>query len=320
MDVEITKANGSSYRLSDHDVVIRDFAVSSIEMRPSYSEVDGRHGYVDMGATYGSRTIRIPFYIDAHDLSDVALLRDKLFELVTDVEPFYIREMRRPEYASMHFCDGDEYADKYAGGKRYKVRLSTSPFEIEQMFTYGFGEMTFETTDLPFAESIGTTADIERDGLKGDIWGKETGISDADASKLKYSFRVTYANVEDNYFITPFQNEENNLLVPKFSVYNAGNVLIHPFEQPLKIRLYNASNSLDFIKLENISNGSYIKLNKGLWTSELIIDGPNVILDGVQALRETDRTFIRLEPGWNFFEVSGAEAVNIDFDFRFYYL
>src|SRR5690625_5758785 len=119
-----------------------------------------------MGATYGSRTIRIPFYIDAHDLSDVALLRDKLFELVTDVEPFYIREMRRPEYASMHFCDGDEYADKYAGGKRYKVRLTSSPFEIEQMFTYGFGEMTFETTDLPFSESIGTTADIDSNGLR----------------------------------------------------------------------------------------------------------------------------------------------------------
>src|SRR5690625_3879040 len=178
MDVEITKANGSSYRLSDHDVVIRDFAVSSIEMRPSYSEVDGRHGYVDMGATYGSRTIRIPFYIDAHDLSDVALLRDKLFELVTDVEPFYIREMRRPKYASMHFCDGDEYADKYAGGKRYKVRLSTSSFEIEQMFTYGFGEMTFETTDLPFAESIGTTADIDSNGLRysDELWRYGMGL------------------------------------------------------------------------------------------------------------------------------------------------
>src|SRR5690625_7984411 len=82
--------------------------------------------------------------------------------------------MRRPEYASMHFCDGegDEYADRYAGGKRYKVRLSTSPFEIEQMFTYGYGEMTFETTDLHFSESIGTKADIDSNGLRysDEIW------------------------------------------------------------------------------------------------------------------------------------------------------
>src|SRR5690625_4219481 len=148
MDVEITKANGSSYRLSDHDVVVRDFVVSSIEMSPSYSEVDGRHGRLDMGATYGSRTIRLPFYLDAHDLPDVALLRDKLFELVTDVEPFYIREMRRPKYASMHFCDGegDEYADKYAGGKRNKVRLTSTAFEIEQIFSYGCGEVVFVPT------------------------------------------------------------------------------------------------------------------------------------------------------------------------------
>src|SRR5690625_3467809 len=181
MDVEITKANGSSYRLSDHDVVIRDFAGSSIERRPSYSEVDGRHGYVEMGATYGSRTIRIPFYIDAHDLSDVALLRDKLFELVTDVESFYIREMRRPKYAPMHVCDdgeSDEYADKYVGGKRYKVRLTSSPFDIEQMFTYGFGELVFETTDLPFAESIGTTADIDSNGLRysDELWSYGMGL------------------------------------------------------------------------------------------------------------------------------------------------
>src|SRR5699024_12820770 len=27
--------------------------------------------------------------------------------------------------------------------------------------TYGFGEMVFETTELPFAESIGTSADID---------------------------------------------------------------------------------------------------------------------------------------------------------------
>src|SRR5690625_5736682 len=103
-------------------------------MSASYSEVGGRHGYVDMGATYGSRTIRIPFYIDAHDLSDVALLRDKLFELVKDVEPFYIRELRRPEYASMHFCDGegDEFADRYVGGKLSYEHLSLTPYDIEQ--------------------------------------------------------------------------------------------------------------------------------------------------------------------------------------------
>src|SRR5690625_1561051 len=204
MDVEITKANESSYRLGDHDVVVRDFAVSSIEMRPAYSGVDGRHGRLDMGATYGSRTIRIPFYIDAFDMPDVALLRDKLFGLVSDVESFYIREMRRPKYAPMHVCDdgeSDEYADKYVGGKRYNVRLTSSPFDIEQMFTYGFGELVFETTDLPFSESIGTTADIDSNGVNADdeLWGFGMGLTSdfrEDDDPLKYTIHAK----EGEYF------------------------------------------------------------------------------------------------------------------------
>src|SRR5690625_4724093 len=239
MDVEITKANGSSYRLSDHDVVIRDFVVSSIEMRPAYNEVDGRHGYVDMGATYGSRTIRIPFYIDAHDLLDVALLRDKLFELVTDVDSFYIRELRRSKYAPMHVCDDgetDDYGDKYVGGKRYKVRLTSTAFEIEQMFTYGFGEMVFETTDLPFSESIGTTADIDSNGVNADdeLWSYGMGLTSdyrEDDDPLKYTIHAK----EGEYF----------------RIYNAGNVVVHPFQMDLKITIKDVVGSDGRVQLRN---------------------------------------------------------------------
>jgi len=294
MDVEITKADGTSYRLSDHDVVVRDFSVSSIEMIPSYSGIDGRHGYVDMGATYGSRTIRIPFYINAHDLSDVALLRDKLFELVTDVEPFYIREMRRPEYASMHFCDGegDEYADRYVGGKRYKVRLSSSPFEIEQMFTYGYGEMAFETTDLPFAESIGTTADIDSNGLRysDELWS--------------YGMGLLYDNESHRYTHS----------TRSFEIYNAGNVPIHPFQQELKISIIGAGEGFE---LRNRTTGDVFRITDQI-NGVIDLDGAIVTDNGIQALRKTNRQFITIAPGWNEFTQNGT--ARISFDFRFYYL
>jgi len=295
MDVEITKANGSSYRLSDHDVVIRDFVVSSIEMRPSYSGIDGRHGYVDMGATYGSRTIRIPFYLDAHDLLDVALLRDKLFELVTDVDSFYIRELRRSKYAPMHVCDdgeSDDYEDKYVGGKRYKVRLTSTAFEIEQMFTYGFGELTFETTDLPFSESIGTTADIDSNGLRysDELWSYGMGLLyDNESHRYTHSSR-------------------------SFEIYNAGNVPIHPFQQELKISILGAGKGFE---LRNRTTGDVFRLTDQI-NGVIVIDGANITDNSIQALRKTNRQFITIAPGWNEFTQNGT--ARISFDFRFYYL
>ena len=83
MDVEITKLNGESFRLSEKDIQAQDFIVSSIEILPSYGTIEGRNGLVDYGADYGSRTISIPFYLRAYDMPDYPLLRDELFSMVT---------------------------------------------------------------------------------------------------------------------------------------------------------------------------------------------------------------------------------------------
>ena len=37
--------------------------------------------------------------------------------------------------------------------------------ELDQSLTFGEGELEFETTELPFAESIGTSADIDNPEL-----------------------------------------------------------------------------------------------------------------------------------------------------------
>ena len=173
MDVEITKKNGESFRLSEYDVQAQDFNVSSIELLPTYGSIEGRSGAVDYGADYGGRTISVPFYLRAYDMHDYPLLRDELFSLVTTKESFYIRELRRPSEFTP--CD-DGYDDRYVGGKRYLVRLS-NVIDLDQQRTYGFGEMVFETTELPFAESIGTSADIDNPELIPlipDLWEQGT--------------------------------------------------------------------------------------------------------------------------------------------------
>ena len=63
MDVEITKMDGTKTKLSEIGVEVRDFIVSSIELRPIYSAIEGRSGHVNMGADYGARTITVPFYL-----------------------------------------------------------------------------------------------------------------------------------------------------------------------------------------------------------------------------------------------------------------
>jgi|SRR5690606_27881154 len=293
MDVEIIKKDGTSFLLSDYDIIVRDFRVQSPEILPVYGDIDGRSGTVDYGATLGRREIVVPFYLDANDLHDVALLRDKLFELVIDVNPFYVRELRRVVYQT-----GD---NKYVGGKRYRVRISNT-FDVEQMFTYGFGELVFETTDLPYAESLGTTQDIHKNGINADddLWGFGMGLEAVDES-LIYTHNAT---VNKPFFI-----------------YNAGNVSIHPFEQELKITISNVRGSTERFQITNLTNGSRARINVPLRSTDVVVyDGPNVTRNKLSFLRDTRKDFIELSPGWNNFRIYYCDSATISFDFPFYYL
>lgn len=293
MDVQITQSNGQSIKLSDLNVQVQDFRVGSIEPRPNYLDVEGTNGRIFTGATYGVRTITVPFYFKAQDLLDVAMLRDRLFEVITNTEPFYIRELRRLEYQN-----GENL---FIGGKRYKVMLS-STFEIEQTFQYGFGELTFETTDLPFAESIGKSSDIQRDGVNvtSGLWGVGMGIISDDASHV-YQYNV----------IPPGQ---------QFKIYNPGNLPVHPFEQDLKITISNVVGSAGGFKLKNITNLSTATINIPITSTDTVIyNGPNIGRNGLAFLRNTNKDFIELVPGWNTFEVFNCTSATVNFDFRFYY-
>lgn len=307
MDVRITKKNGETYTLEEHDITVKDFIPSSIPLRATYEEIEGKSGTEDRGATYGTRTITVPFSIDAYDLADYPLLRDELFGLVVDAESFYIQEMRRPKTLSYEFVDTNEpprmdvsSENKLADAKRYLVRLQNT-YELEQMTLAGHGELIFETTELPFAESNFTSVDIDTNGLNydADLYAYGMGLSYED-EKAVYSGTITSTQ--------------------SLKIFNPGNEKIEPFEMPIKITIKNVQGGTGGFKLKNISNGTSITYNGAVVPTDTIIyNGAIITRNSLQATNQAELDYIELAPGWNEIKLERGQSVHLAIDTRFYY-
>lgn len=293
MDINITKG-GTSKRLSEIGVIAKDFVVSSIGIEADNDKLEGRDGYVDNGATFGERTVVVPFYFKAHDLLDVPLLRDELFRLVLDKKPFYIQEMRRKHRQNYPFVKPNEPApniddDHELSQKRYKVRLA-NVFEIDQMLEYGEGELVFVTVDSPFAESVGTTLDPLT--FTREVWQVGQGLT---LEEPKYSHNTT-----------------------TFRIFNAGDVTIDPREMPLEIIYRGRSNGLE---IKNNTTGDVWKYDGTTSDVEnIFIKDVRSLKNGNSIFKDTNKKLITLAPGWNDFTLSGTLGVFlISFEHRFYY-
>ena len=216
MDVEIVKSNGQKFRLSDYGVV-QDFVVNSIDRSVTRESVDGRKGSVDYGTNIGDRSISVPMIFKASDLHDYAHLRDELFGILDDDDPFYIREMRRKDYLQYEFVDFGQsptwssgVENEYVNGKQYKVRLDSS-ISPEQWDDKPNGDITIEfvTSGLPFAESIYTTLELHDSGFahSAEKYGLVDNIDD---EKVKYRF-------------TPESDYQPNLISLTQSAWEVGN-------------------------------------------------------------------------------------------------
>lgn len=299
MDVEIVKKDGSSYRLSDYGVVY-DFVVNSITIEGYAEKMEGRSGQIDYGADYGVRRITIPMKFKHYDMHDYAHLRDVIYEILTDTDSYYIREMRRPKRLEYEFIDFGQVPrykaqtrNRYVGGKQYLVRL-VSEITPEQIYDGGEIEIEFETTELPFAETIYTTMDIDSDGLS-DI-AEKYGLSD---------------NINTDF--TAYNHTSTS-----FTIWNGSNVTINPEEVPLIISFDNVSTS-GGAEVKNVTTNEEFIYNGELSGENIIIDGVQVTNGYVNRLRETNREFISLAPGKNEIELKNVSFDELSFDFKFYY-
>ena len=302
MDVEIVKSNGQKFRLSDYGVV-QDFVVNSIDRSVTRESVDGRMGSVDYGTNIGDRSISVPMIFKASDLHDYAHLRDELFGILDDDEPFYIREMRRKDYLQYEFVDfgqsptwSNGVENEYVNGKQYKVRLDSS-ISPEQWDDKPNGDITIEfvTSGLPFAESIYTSLELHDSGYSATA--EKYGLVDnIDDEKVKYRFT------------------ESN-----FTVYNAGNVTVEPESMYLRIISSEVTSSNNFT-IRNKTTGDEFVLKRESNGSHVRLIGMVASMGSITNIfRDTNRRFIRLAPGDNEFEILNGTFAQISIDFKNYY-
>jgi len=232
-----------------------------------------------LGSEVEQKNIDVTIEILAYDYLDYPLLRDYLYGIFKFGRPFYVVDNRQP-------------------GKRHKVILESDFIPTKHNPTNGTATIPLTTVDIHYAESIKTTADIDKNGLRyGDGWSYGMGLLYDDESH-KYTHTGT-----------------------SFKVYNAGDVPIHPFEQDLKITIDDVVGSSEYLQLENTTNGSTFRVTEGVKSNQtIVLDGANITSNGTQYLRKTNRQFIELAPGWNEFKIMGALSARVAFDHPFYYL
>jgi len=255
-----------------------DIFISSIGKERITDRIEGSNRNINYGSVYSDRDLELSVLLKAHDTQDYRLLRDEVYALFNEHDLFYVVE-------------------KYQRGKRYLVSVDEKYIPDRMTRRHATATINCSMPELPFAESIGTTADITGNVLKysDELWSYGMGLL-YDEESHKYIHAGT-----------------------KFRIYNAGNVAVHPFEQYLKINIPTIFSSENYFELINKTTGDVFRVNEGMNTRSIEIDGPNVKIDGFQALRKTNRQFISLAPGWNEFEVKGAGSARVEFDFRYYY-
>ena len=262
-------------------VIPLDVFISSIGKERELESIEGKSGVIDYGFLYKERNIELKLLLKAKDTRDYRLIRDEVYDTLDRI--YYVSE-------------------EYQPGKIYRVSVDTS--YIPERYSnnnqrFAEAEVNCTVVGLPFSESIGTTKDIDKNGInsEAELWGYGMGLI-ADDDSLIYT------------------HTKNN-----FMIYNAGNVPVHPFEQQLKITIDDVRGSSKEFQLRNKTNGTTFKVNEGVkGNQEIVLDGANITSNGLAYLRKTNKQYIVLEKGWNEFEVNGATSARISFDFKFYYL
>src|SRR5699024_1864668 len=249
MDVEIVKKNGRKFRLSDYGVV-KDFVVDSIDREVVRYSVEGRPGSLEYGVYDGDRSISVPFILKAKDLHDYAHLRDELYSLLGDREPFYIREMRRPkalQYDFVSFGQSPKWSsqtdNEYVNGKQYLARLDRSMSPSQQGIR---GEVTLEfvTSGLPYAESTYTTLELHDSGYEATD-EKYGVVDDIDDDKVKYRFKQ---DLKSNFIPNSDTRKASN--IPSWRPRGIG-VTMNSAVQTDSWLLLQASNSGTYLAAES---------------------------------------------------------------------
>ena len=287
----------SDNKLTGTSLEVLSFMSSGIKKRSGSDYSDGRPGRINYHSEDEYRTITLLVQSTAYDMQDVAHLRDAVNELF-DGE-LMLREMRiksvEVEYESMGQRTGEMQLGEpeYVNGKQIKATMVNSP-EIDDTTLVSTFTVEFETTELPYFETIYTTLELNDTGF--DATAEKYGLVDnIDDEKVKYRFT------------------ESN-----FTVYNAGNVTVEPESMQLYIQL-NYVTTDGNLKLTNKTTGETFEYYRSINRRHIVLNGMVMTESGFNRFRESNRRFISLVPGDNVFEITGASFDEIYFRFKYLY-
>ncbi|EZY60622.1 TPA: phage tail family protein [Staphylococcus aureus] len=314
MDIELTKKDGAVIKLSEYGFIVNDVIVDSMQINTKYQEKENMNGRIFTGSNYISRDIVVPCFCVAKNRSDVPYFRDLLYALTTDIEPMYLREIRRKEELNYRFTQptSDDYVkldknsfpdyeysihDKpiYVNGKQYKVIFNgvINPKQTGNKVSF---ELKFETTELPFGESIGTSLDLE-DNSKTGLWSFDFNIDwHAGGDKRKYTFENI--NKGTVYYHGSAPNDQ-------FNMYKKITIILG---EDTKMFAWNLTHT-EVLKIEGIN------LKAG---DKIIYNGFRVYKNGIEISAETNVVQPKFKSGANKFEFNQVVR-KVQFDMRFYY-
>lgn len=281
MDVLIEKLNGEQKLFSEIGLIPRDFLVSSAGVRDYRSEITGRPGTIDKGADYGPKSIKVPFMFKSPDLMTYPATRDEVFRWLGGVEEFYIYE-----------------------GRSSGEQVFEEPGQNE-----GSLETYFESEIIYTRRYLVRRTSVLAPDQKGK-WGLDSITFET--TELPFGESPETTLTAPNGYTYSFVNPTT------IQVFNPGTETVDPEEDmELVIEYVGASTDLT---LFNQTNGSE-------WSFEgSSVAGDSIKIDGVHStknllsiVRNTNLELLKLSPGMNTIQVTGATDGTLTFDFRSYF-
>ena len=113
MDIEIKKKNGKKYTLGDFGFKVTNVNIESTERETQWETKENTSGRILLSSQYRKRIITVDCYVVSTKLNDNPRLRDEFYALTNDLEPFYIRELRRSRDLNYRFIQPleDDYQE-----------------------------------------------------------------------------------------------------------------------------------------------------------------------------------------------------------------
>lgn len=223
MKLLVQRLDGTIYDLEEYGVKTLDFYPMAPTAEVAAENVEGRHGWVDMGAVLEGRELKGEFVLKTEGYEFVHR-RNKIFKIFKSLEPFYIIDLRD-------------------AGKRWLVRANQ--YHIQQLFdARGEFEIDF-ISNLPHAESVATT--LTPFTFEAGVWAAGMG--------LRYDKDFYYEHTTDSFEIYnagdyPIDPVEDDLIIKFRGASDNLKIINHTTGEAFEY--YSRTNANDTIELNGV--------------------------------------------------------------------